>query len=101
MASKAYRRWSTVRTSALDEIAQAHVAVGGTGPGRRYTTQQLNQAYAVMAASQFQGFCRDLHSECIGHLLRVIAPPPALWPLLLGELTRGRWLDRGNAQPDS
>jgi hypothetical protein len=78
MASIAYRRWSTVRAKALDEMTQAHVALGGTSPGRRYATQQVNQAYAVLLASQFQGVCRDLHMECVGHLLRVLAPPPAL-----------------------
>jgi hypothetical protein len=35
------------------------------------------------------------------HILRVLAPPPALEPLLQFELTRGRQLDRGNAQPSS
>jgi hypothetical protein len=60
MPSTSYRRWTTIRSSALDEIANAHSAVGGTGPGRRYATQQINQAYAVLLASQFQGFCRDL-----------------------------------------
>jgi hypothetical protein len=54
-----------------------------------------------MLASQFQGFCRDLHSECIAHVLGVIAPPPALQYLLGAELTRGRQLDRGNAQSAS
>jgi len=48
---------------ALDEIEAAHASVGGTGPGRRYATQQINQAYALLIASQFQGFCHDLHTE--------------------------------------
>ena len=99
MPSIAYRRWATTRARALDEIVQAHTAVGGAGPGRRYTTQQLNQAYAVLLASQFQGFCRDLHTECVGHLIKVLAPPSALRSLVEAELTRGRQLDRGNAQP--
>jgi hypothetical protein len=75
--------------------------MGGTGPGRRYATQQVNQAHAVLLASQFQGFCRDLHIECVGHLLRLLAPPAALRPVLRAELSRGRRLDRGNANPDS
>src|SRR5207237_10419381 len=101
MPSVSYRRWRTVRAAELDELVQAHAAVGGTGPGRRYATQQLNRAYAVLLASQFQGFCRDLHTECVKYLLGVIAPPPALLPLVKAEFTRGRQLDRGNAQPDS
>jgi hypothetical protein len=101
MPSVAYRRWRTVRALALDEIEQAHTAVGGTGPGRRYATLQVNQAYAVLLASQFQGFCRDLHSECVDHLVVILAPPPTLEPLVRDEFLRGRQLDQRNAQPAS
>ena len=59
----------TSRRRALDEIEAAHASVGGTGPGRRYATQQINQAYAVLLASQFQGYCRDLHTESVAHLM--------------------------------
>jgi hypothetical protein len=101
MPSLSRHEWLTSRAGALDEIENAHAAVGGRSRGRRYAPQQINRAYAVMLASQFQGFCRDLHSESVDHLLSAIAPPPALRPILRAELTRGRQLDRGNAQPAS
>jgi hypothetical protein len=101
MPSISYRQWRSVRASALDEITRAHTAVGGTRRGRRYTTQQINRAYTLLLASQFQGFCRDLHTGCVEHILGVLAPPPALWRVLQGEFTRGRQLDRGNAQSGS
>jgi hypothetical protein len=99
MPSVSWHRWATTRRAALDEIAQAHVAVGGMGRGRRYATQQINQAYAVLLASQFQGFCRDLHTECIDRL--VPAVPALLRPILRAELTQRRQLDEKNAQPGS
>ena len=101
MTSISYRRWRTIRARALDEIAEAHVALGGSARGRRYATQQINRAYAVLLASHFQGFCRNLHLECVEHLLTILAPPVVLKDLLLTEMTRGRQLDRGNAQPSS
>jgi hypothetical protein len=101
MPSISYRHWKSARARALDEIASAHAAVGGTARGRRYATQQINRAYAVLLASQFQGYCRDLHSECVDHLLCVIAPTQSLIPLIRAEMVRGRQLDRGNAQPSS
>jgi hypothetical protein len=101
MPSTSYRQWRTIRAAALDEIADAHAAVGGTAPGRRYATQQINRAYTLLLASQFQGFCRDLHTACVMYILTVLAPSPALRNLLWSELTRGRQLDRGNAQPSS
>lgn len=53
---------------ALGEIAAAHTAVGGQGSGRRYATQEINHAYAVLLSSQFQRFCRDLHTEAAAHV---------------------------------
>jgi len=101
MPSNAYRRWAATRKKALDEITQAHAAVGGTKRGRRHATQQINHAYALLLASQFQGFCRDLHSECVDHLVATIAPPPSLVAIVRRQFSEARQLDRGNAQPGS
>lgn len=69
MPSHSLHTWNTVRAAALDEIAATHRSVGGSGRGRRYATQQINRGYAVILTAQFQGYCRDLHSECIGFLV--------------------------------
>ena len=65
MPSYSLNHWTRERSEALDEIANAHSSVGGSARGRRYATQQINHAYATLLSSQFQGFCRDLHSECV------------------------------------
>jgi hypothetical protein len=101
MPSKSLAEWQDHRADALDEIAQAHAAVGGTSRGRRFATQQINRAYAVLLASHFQGFCRDLHSECVDHIITELAPGASMVAILRLELTRGRKLDSGNAQPGS
>lgn len=85
---------------ALDEIELAHRAVGGLGPGRRHATREINHAYAVMLASQFQRFCRDLHSEAVPPLISVAAPP-LLGDMLRTRLLQGRKLDVGNASPSN
>lgn len=61
-------------------------------------TQQINQAYAMLLSSQFQGFCRDLHSECVDHLVRAIGPT-VLNTALRAEFVFARKLDRGNPKP--
>jgi hypothetical protein len=101
MPSHSYRQWRTVRAAVLDEIARAQASPRGTKGVRRYMTRQLTHSYALLLAAQFQGFCRDLHTECVNHLLGVMALPPDLDALTRGEYTRGRQLDRGNAQPSS
>src|SRR5580700_2423715 len=101
MPSNSLRHWQDVCCIRLDEIVEAHRAVGGTGRGRRYATEQVNHAYAVLLAAQFQGFCRDLHSECVAYLASVVATHPALRDVLQDEFNLGRQLDRGNAQSGS
>jgi hypothetical protein len=98
MPSISLTTWATTRRADLDEIENAHRSVGGTARGRRYATQQINQAYAVLLSSQFQGFCRDLHSECADFLAGQVTPTvfQAVFHTLL---TQGRKLDRENPNP--
>jgi hypothetical protein len=99
MPSLALSHWFAERSAALvDEIENAHHSVGGTGPGRRYATQQINQAYAVLLSSQFQGFCRDLHTECADCVVRPVAPAD-LRIMLRAGLLFGRRVDSGNPNP--
>lgn len=98
MSSLSLQKWGTVRVSHLNEIENAHSRVGGTTRGRRYATQQINHAYAVLLSSQFQGFCRDLHSECVDHLAHAVTPA-ALQAILHAEFVQNRKLDKGNPNP--
>ena len=98
MPSHSLKEWETKRTNELDEIETALTAIRGSGRGRRYTTQQVNHAYVVLLSSQFQGFCRDLHSECVDHLLQIIQPA-SLQAVLSAEFLLHRMLDRSNPTP--
>ena len=98
MPSISNERWFVERARNLDQMEAAHRAVGGAGPGRRYTVEQINHAYAVLLSSQFQAFCRDLHSEAAAALLghTIVAPVRSL---MTPALTHGRKLDAGNPNP--
>ena len=74
MPSQSLIRWESAQARDLDEFESAHQALGGTGRGRRYATRQVNQAYTVLLTSQFQAFCRDLHSESVDYLVGAISP---------------------------
>jgi hypothetical protein len=100
MPSRAYLRWSRIRSAELDEVEAAHTLLGGTARGRRYTTQQINRAYAVLLASQFQGFARDLHTEAVDYLVAAI-PHPGLRVAMRRELLWNRQLDTKNANQAS
>ncbi len=98
MPSASFRKWSSERAVSLDEIENAHLRVGGSERGRRYATQQINQAYVALLSSQFQGFCRDLHTECVDYLAGSITPAP-LQDIVHADFLRERKLDKGNPNP--
>jgi len=91
------KKWQGERTDALNEIETAQCSVGGTDRGRRYATGQINYSYAALLSSHFQGFCRDLHSECIDHI--VATSPVTLQGFLRVEFAWNRSLDKGNPHP--
>jgi hypothetical protein len=98
MPSISYGRWTRTAAAKLDQMEAAHSSVGGTARGRRYATDQLNHVYAVLLASQFQGFCRDLHTESANHLVAIIEPA-AMRPIVRAAFTKELKLEKGNANP--
>jgi hypothetical protein len=98
VASRSRLRWQTERVAALDEIEAAHAAVSGGGRGRRYATQQINQACVVILSSHFQGFCRNLYAEAVDHLVGRL-DPPSLRSVVEAQMTLGLKLYSGNPNP--
>jgi hypothetical protein len=97
MPSQSLIRWHGERADALDEIENAHAMVGGTERGRRYATQQINYSYTALLSSHFQGFCRDLHSECVDHVVAIL--PAQVRVFIREEFIWNRSLARGNPHP--
>jgi hypothetical protein len=95
MPSSSLQRWFAERAASLVDIENAHRSVHGSGPGARAAAQQINQAYAVHLSAQFQGFCRDLHSECADSLV-VLVVNLELRNTMRDNLVFGRKIDRGN-----
>lgn len=96
MQSNAYTKWTTTRSSRLDRLVVTHDAVRGVGPGRRWFTEELNQALITRLAAEFQGFCRDLHNDASKVVASQIEDP-ALRKVVADSLLAQRKLDRGNA----
>lgn len=103
MASGSLNDWRRVRVLELDQMENVLHLVGGVVRGRRYATVQINHAYTMLLSSHFQGYCRDLHSECVNHLVsRIEIPgvaPRDLQDLLQVEFLLRRKLDSGNPHP--
>ena len=99
MPSISLQRWRSMRATSLDRVEVAYTAISGTGAKRRHATQQLNHAYVVLLAAEFQGFCRDLYREAVDAISPSI--PPALRPMVNAEFDLHRTLQRGNATPSN
>jgi hypothetical protein len=98
MASLALKKWRSHRTDALNEIEDVYRSLAGAGSRRRATMQQVNQAYTLLLSSEFQGFCRNLHTECASAVARIL-PSTVLQNLVRDSLLLGRKLDAGNPNP--
>lgn len=98
MSSNALNHWESTRLVELQEIQDAHIQVEGSNRGRRFATQQINYAVAVLLSSQFQGFCRDLHTEAVDLFVERVQPA-SLRGIVRTRMTEGRKLDRGNPNP--
>lgn len=98
MPSIALHDWRTSRADRLTRLQVAHATVGGTGPGRRWLTEELNHALVLRLAAEFQGFARDLHDEAATAIAGSLAAGvPPREQALRRAFTAPRRLDRGNA----
>ncbi len=98
MPSLSLQAWIVERSVVLDDMENAHRTVRGSGAGARAVNALINQAYALMLSAQFQGFCRDLHSECAEFLVLPVTDPN-LQQVFLENVTFARKIDRGNPNP--
>jgi hypothetical protein len=102
LTSASLDRWRGERSQRLDEIIDAHTALGGTGVGRRWVTAELNRALVGRLAAQFQGFAKDLHAEAAVTFGSLAQPnDPKIARVISAGLQKNRELDRANAQEDS
>jgi hypothetical protein len=92
MPSPALTAWSTSSAAALSQL-QAHRATGGA------RALQLHYAYALLLCAHFQAYCRRLHTNAAELLVERI--DPGIAAVVDANLTFGRQLDRGNAQPSA
>jgi len=99
--SQALGHWRGERGWQLDEVERAHAALGGAGPGRRWRTQRINHAYAVLLASHFQGFSRELHAEVVRFFAsRLAAESHEVFDAVSYSFGVGLRLNTGNARAD-
>jgi hypothetical protein len=98
MPSGSFSRWNTTRKASLDGVEQAHQRLGPSRPGIVALRQHVVQGYTMQLSSQFQGFCRDLHSECTDAFANNVNPP-IVRQVVRAYFLQGRKLETGNPNP--
>jgi hypothetical protein len=102
MPSTAFSRWTSSRSSRLDQLTAAHAIVGGRGPGRRTQTQSINWSLVLLLASEFQGYVRELHDEAAEFLASAMSNGNQTYiRLIRNNLTINRALDHKNARSET
>jgi hypothetical protein len=99
MTSDALITWRSDRLRRLDRLLMAHPEAGLslTDPA---VAQEWTEAVVLRLASEFQGFCRDLHDELVRTIVgALVAPDSELVGVLMRALVDGRGLDRRGADP--
>jgi hypothetical protein len=98
MASVALQDWQNNRTRRLSEIDAQSDTTFGLTPVPDLADENL-RGYVMLLSAHFQGFCRDLHSECIQVFSN--AAPAHLQSVIQRQCRAGRDLDGANPKMES
>src|SRR5947208_15555167 len=94
MPSASLLRWQTDRMPRLTEVdAQCTASLVLAPPNPNLVEENL-RGYVLLLSAHFQGFCRDLYTECA--LIVVSKVRPSFRVLIHAHFTAHRKLDHGN-----
>src|SRR5438445_3752439 len=94
MPSASLLRWQNDRMPRLTEIDIQCAASLAHAPPRHDLVEENLRAYVLLLSAHFQGFCRDLYTECAQIIVSRVRP--TLRALVQAQFTAHRRLDHGN-----
>src|SRR5277367_410493 len=99
MPSAAFTYWQNERVSRLNEV-DAHCAVveALVPPNPRFLDETL-RGYVLHLSAHFQGFCRDLYTEC--SQIFIAAIPPGFQMTAQRQFSAQLALEKGNPNYDN
>jgi hypothetical protein len=99
MPSNALTRWQNERLPRLNLVDAQNIAIGAQMPQNPQLVDENLRGYVLLLAAHFQGYCRDLHSECVQAAANAVPVPMLLMFQRLCE--EGRELSKANAKYSS
>lgn len=101
MNSPALAAWRSSRLGRLDRLLAVHPDSTGSGTDPA-VAEEWTHALILRLASEFQGFCRDLHTDASKAVARALAASDEeIRLLILVGLTTDRSLNRSSADPQT
>jgi hypothetical protein len=94
MPSAALLAWHNDRQSRLREVETHCLAVQGQIPQNLTFLDETLRGYVLHLSAHFQGFCRDLYSECCQICIGMI--PAQLQPVAQAQFSKHLALEKGN-----
>src|SRR5947199_4929039 len=95
MPSASLLRWRTDRMPRLAEVDAQCAASLVLAPPRPNLIDENLRGYVLLLSAHFQGFCRDLYTECAQIIVSKVRRP-ALEILFQAQFSALRELDQGN-----
>jgi hypothetical protein len=99
MPSSSLNLWRTDRRPRLLQISEQCAASGSLSPPNRYLEEENIRGYILLLSAHFQGFCRDLYTECTQIMAATVSSQ--LRVILQQQFTANRRLDFGNPSLDN
>ncbi len=94
MPSSSLNIWRTDRRPRLLEVSNQCAASGALAPPNPHLEEENIRGYILLLSAHFQGFCRDLYSECTQIIAATVGPQLRI--ILQQQFTATRKLDYGN-----
>lgn len=94
MPSASLLRWQNDRMPRLTEIETQCAASLVLAPPQPNLVEENLRGYVLLLSAHFQGFCRDLYTECAYVVVSKLRP--TLRVLIQAQFTAHRKLDHGN-----
>jgi hypothetical protein len=99
MPSVSLQHWRIERMLSLQEIDLQCAASLALAPPNPRLSEETLRGYIMLLSAHFQGFCRDLYTEC-AQIVAGTLPPP-LQAMIQMQFTASLALDRGNPNRDN
>ncbi len=99
MPSAAFTRWQTDRTPRLNEVEAHCAAVLALVPPNLTFLDETLRGYVLHLSAHFQGFCRNLYTECSQSWIAAI--PAGLKATAQAQFSAQLALEKGNPTHDN